>query len=61
MFWEKRPDSSSICPADPLLGDEDDPEWVDDIMRLMKSGAAKEERDSTNAENEQLIKRSLRS
>lgn len=43
-------------PSDPLLDDEDDPEWVDDIMRLMKSSAAKEESDSTNAENEQLKK-----
>lgn len=40
----------------PSLDDEDDPEWVDDIMQLMKSHPANEESNSANAENERLKK-----
>lgn len=45
-----------FTPSDPIFDDEDDPEWVNDIMQLMKSNSAKEESNSANAENEKLKK-----
>lgn len=40
-----------FTPSNLILDDEDDPEWVNDIMKLMKSNPAKEESNSANAEN----------
>ena len=45
-----------FTPSDPIFDDEDDPEWVNDIMQLMKSNSAKEESNSASAENEKLKK-----